>query len=78
MKYVYEEGDCFCNKCGVLGDGSGGGDGSDGIERVVLCDASNSDIKSIFGSDNVIYHNDGVYCDDCIGMWKIGETNDRR
>ena len=77
MKYVYEEGDCFCNKCGVLGNGCGGGEGDDGIERVVLCDASDSKTTSIFGSshwNNKIYYKDDVYCDDCIGMWKIGES----
>ena len=54
-KYIYEEGDYHCDKCGVLGDFNGGGTGYDGIERVIIC-------GEVFDGD------DNCYCDECIGI----------
>ena len=45
MKYIYEEGDYNCDKCGVLGDFLGGGVGKDGIERVIICGIGKSNTE---------------------------------
>lgn len=50
--YIYKEGDYHCDKCGMLGDFLGGGEGKDGIERCAL-----------LGLDN-----NKVFCEKCLDI----------
>ena len=45
--YIYQEGDCYCDKCGKLGDFLGGGKGEDGINRCALLGYNNNLTKVI-------------------------------
>ncbi len=42
--YIYQEGDCHCDKCGVLGDFLGGCKGEDGINRYALLGTNNNEV----------------------------------
>ena len=68
VEYIYEEGDCNCDKCGDLGDFNGGGIGEDGINRKFLCgDIYCMNIEYNEGNSRDIVHDyRGVYCDECV------------
>jgi hypothetical protein len=42
--YIYQEGDCHCDKCGAIGDFLGGGKGEDGIDRCALLGLNNNEV----------------------------------